>query len=87
MDKVFILAVIITVLFAMTKFIEIKYLNDRRPLKEVVRDSLIVSVCSLTGSFVYFHFQNSITDFFNTVTETKVLSNATTHIFTGNPEF
>ena len=91
MEQVFIVAIIITILFAGTKFIEMRYLNGDNskpiPLKDVVRDALVVLVCSMTGSYIYFNFQNHITDFFNVVTETKVLNAATTQVFTDVPAF
>jgi hypothetical protein len=88
MQELFILAIIITALFCASKFVEMKYLNeDAKPLKETVRDALVVLVSSLTGGFIYFNFSSSITDFFNVVTETKVLNTATTQVFTDKPEF
>jgi len=89
MDKTFILAILVTSLFCLTKFLEMRILKtqDSVPLKEIVRDALVVLVCSLTGSFGYFHFQTYITDFFNVVTETKVLNSATTQVFTDTPPF
>ena len=91
MEQVFIVAIIITILFCGTKFIEMRYLNGDRddpvPLKDIVRDALVVLVCSMTGSYIYFNFQTNITDFFNVVTETKVLNAATTQVFTDVPAF
>jgi hypothetical protein len=88
MRELFILATMITALFCISKFVEMKYLNQEdKPLKEVVRDALVVFVSSLTGGFVYFNCRNMITDFFNVVTETKVLNTATTQVFTEKPEF
>ena len=91
MEQVFIVAIIITILFTGTKFIEMRFLNGDNskpiPLKDVVRDALVVLVCSITGSYIYFNFQNHITDFFNVVTETKVLNAATTQVFTDAPAF
>jgi hypothetical protein len=91
MDKSFLLAFIITVLFGLSKFVEWRFLTDDedepKPLKETVRDLLIVLVSSVTGSFIYFHFQQNLMDFFNVVTETKVLNAATTQIFTDVPAF
>ena len=88
MDSAFILAIVITSLFCLSKFIELKYLNpDTKPLKEIVRDALVVMVCSITGAYGFFHFHGSISDFLNVVTETKVLSSATTQVFTDKPEF
>ena len=91
MDKSFLLAFIITVLFGLSKFVEWRFLTDEeddpKPLKETVRDLLIVLVSSVTGSFIYFHFQQNLMDFFNVVTETKVFNAATTQIFTDVPAF
>jgi hypothetical protein len=46
-----------------------------------------VAICSLGGSFIYFHFQGTINEFFNVVTEAKVLSQANTAVFTDKPNF
>jgi hypothetical protein len=88
MEEVFIITTIITVSFCLSKFIEYKYISDDvKPLKDVVRDCLLVLMSSVSGSYFYFYFQTSIRDFFNVVTETKVLNNATTQVFTDNPTF
>jgi len=88
MDKTFVLAVIITILFCATKYVEQRFLDqDPKPLKEVVRDALVVLVCSITGSFGFFHFQGTLIDFFNAVTETKALNPVATEIFTDVPAF
>ncbi len=88
MEKVFVLAILVTVLFCISKFVESRYLNDDdKPIKEIVRDALIVLVCSMTGAFILFNAQDYISDFFNVVTETKVLNSASTQIFTDAPGF
>jgi uncharacterized membrane protein len=90
MENVFIIAVATVVLFAILKFLENKYLDNseyQKPLKEIVRDIVIVFVASVVASFGYFHFQSYIRDFFNIVTETPTLTAATTQIFTDNPGF
>lgn len=88
MEQVFVVSVLITVLFCITKFVEIRYLSDdRKPLKDTVRDSIVVMVCSLTGTYIYFQFSGVISDFFNIVTETKILNPATTQVFTDVPTF
>ena len=88
MDEMFIVAIFITVAFCFAKFIEAKYLQEEiKPLKDVVRDCVLVMICSLGGSFLYFHFQTYIRDFFNVVTETKVLNAAATEVFTDTPSF
>lgn len=88
MENVFVIAILITALYCITKFIEIRFLNqDVKPMKEIVREALLVLTSSITGSFLYFNFHGSITNFFNVVTETKVLNSATTQIFTDAPAF
>jgi len=88
MEDVFIITIIITVSFCLSKFIEYKYISDDvKPLKDIVRDCLLVLMSSVSGSYFYFYFQTSIRDFFNVVTETKVLNTATTQVFTDNPTF
>ena len=88
MEEVFVVATIITVSFCLSKFIETKYFMDEvKPLKDIVRDCLLVLMCSIAGSYFYFHFQTTIRDFFNVVTETKVLNHASTQVFTDSPSF
>jgi len=88
MEQVFIVTILITLLFCLTRFVERRYLNDdAKPLKETVRDALVVMVCSITGAFLYFQFSGIISDFFNVVTETKVLNPSTTQVFTDSPAF
>jgi hypothetical protein len=88
MDKTFVLAVIITVLFCATKYVEQRFLGQEvKPLKEIIRDALVVLVCSISGSFAFFHFQGTLIDFFNAVTETKALNPVATEIFTDVPAF
>ena len=90
MDQVFIVAIMITLLFCLSKVVEIKFLSGEdevKPLKEIVRDAILVLVCSITGAYVYFYFNTYITDFVNVVTETKVLNAATTQVFTDGPGF
>ena len=90
MEQVFIIAITTVVLFSVIKIIETKYLDkngDKKPLKLIVRDVIIVFASSMAAAFVYFTFQNSIRDFFNIVTETPTLNTATTQIFTDAPGF
>ena len=90
MEQVFIIAIATVIVFSIIKMIETKYLDkygDKKPLKLIVRDILIVFASSIVSSFGYFYFQNSIRDFFNIVTETPTLNTATTQIFTDAPGF
>ena len=90
MDPMFIVAFFVTLLFALVKFGEYKFLQkeqEKTPLKDIVRDLLIVLVSSLAGSYIYFNFQDSINEFFNVVTDSKVLNTAATQVFTDKPTF
>jgi len=88
MEKVFLLSILITFLFCVAKFIEMKYLEkDMKPLKFMVRDGMIVMMCSIFVGYFTFHMDNTITDFFNIITETKTLNAAATQVFTGEPGF
>jgi hypothetical protein len=88
MEKIFIISTIITFLFCLVKFIEMKYLDKEfKPLKFLVRDAVMVFVCSLAAALFVFNMDGSITDFFNVLTDTKTLNTATTQIFTDEPGF
>jgi|TARA_Y100000389_G_C17466498_1_gene526161 hypothetical protein len=89
MEPMFVVAVTTTLLFVLAKFIEYKYFQgeEKKPLKDTVRDTLIVMACALASSYVFFQFQGSINDFFDVVTESKVASGAATQVFTDKPNF
>ena len=75
-------------MFFLVKFIEMKYLDkELKPLKFLVRDAVIVFVCSLAAALFVFNMDGSITYFFNVLTDTKTLNIATTQIFTDEPGF
>jgi hypothetical protein len=86
MNPSFLLAIGITVLFGAFKFAEMRYDEDL-PLKTVVRDALVVFLSSLGASYIFFAFQSTIVDFFNVVTEAKVINAAATQVFTDIPPF
>jgi hypothetical protein len=88
MEKMFILASLITFLFCSMKIIEMKYVSKEwKPLKHVIRDAVIVFMSSISSLFVFNVSNGSMTDFFNIVTDNKVLNPAATEVFTGDPGF
>jgi uncharacterized membrane protein len=88
MEKVFILAIVVTCLFVFLKTLEMKYIDKQlKPMKYLLRDAFMVFVCGFTGSFLIFNMNLSITDFFNVVTESKSLNASATQIFTDEPGF
>lgn len=88
MEKVFLISTLITFLFCVFKFIEMKYLDkDFKPLKIFVRDSFYVFICSFIATFFYYQMDGRITDFLNVLTDTKTMNIGTTEIFTDEPGF
>jgi hypothetical protein len=88
MEKLFLIALLITFLFCSVKILEMKYLEKKwKPLKFVIRDALIVFSCSIVSMITFFSMSGSLTDFFNVITENKILNQTTTQIFTDEPGF
>jgi hypothetical protein len=88
MENLFLFAIFTTVLFVLAKLVEMKYLEKEfKPLKVIVRDAVIVFASALVAAYGFFFAQNSISDFFNIVTENKTLNMETTQIFTDAPGF
>jgi hypothetical protein len=53
MDNIFLVAGIISVIFFIAKFLEMRYIEkDNIPLKLLVRDSLVVYVSVVSGNFI-----------------------------------
>ena len=53
MDNIFLIAGIISVIFFIAKFLEMRYIEkESKPLKFMIRDSLLVYVCSISGFFI-----------------------------------
>jgi len=83
-------SVIITLFFVVFKVLENRYLaagDEPKPLKELVRDTIVVFLCSLMGSYILLSYGNQIDDFYNILTDTKTLNPAATQIFTDEPGF
>jgi hypothetical protein len=80
MDNIFINAAIISVIFLLGKFAEVRLLNkeENKPMSDLLRDTLIVYLSVLIGSYVAEQFQLS-----------SVSSSVgkATQAFTGAPEF
>ena len=81
--------IFISLLFFLAKFIEMKYINKEvKPLKFMIRDTLIVFVVSVSSLFLYGRFQIPIQEFMNVVTNTKTIPmEIHPEIFTDNPGF
>jgi hypothetical protein len=88
MEKIVLISFLVTLFFCVFKFVEMKYLDkEDKPLKSVVRDAIVVFICSLLATFAFFNLEGYINDFFNVVTDTKVLNAGNTQVFTDAPGF
>jgi hypothetical protein len=53
MDNIFLVAGIISVIFFIAKFLEMRYIDEEpKPLKLLIRDALVVYVSVVIGSFI-----------------------------------
>jgi hypothetical protein len=88
MEKVFLFAICVTVLFAAVKIVEYKYLDkDEKALKAIVRDLLIVFGSAFATSTVFFQYNHTLDEFFSVITNSKTIRPERTQVFTGNPDF
>ena len=88
MENIFLFAIFTTILFVLIKLMEMKYLEKEfKPLKNIVRDAVIVFCSSSAAAFGFFYMKGSIHNFFNIVTENKNLNMETAQIFTDVPGF
>jgi len=91
MEKILIVAIVITMLFCLAKVVEMKFIDkEMKPLKFMIRDGAIVFSAAIGALFVFTHMNGpmrSINDFMNVVTDTKTLSAAAPEVFTDEPGF
>ena len=94
MEKSFLLLFVILVIYFLARFIEYRFLDkeeERATLREMVRDSIMVSASVLVGGTVFFYFDRYLVGFFNTVmntdTSSKVVERENIQIFTDDPGF
>lgn len=53
MNNIFLVAAIISILFLLAKFIEMRFIEkENKPLKFLIRDSLIVYISTVLGFFL-----------------------------------
>ena len=88
MEKALFLAIGITIVFGILKFLEMKYLDKHlKPLRDVVRDLVMVFLSSFLCSFAVLHYQTKIDDFLSILTNTSSLKPDNTQVFVGTPDF
>ena len=89
-QQVIVFALIVTLVYCVFKFAEIKLLEkpkEMKPLKYFVRDMTLVFVSASIGAFIHLNMNEQIGEFFNVITETKVLNSGPAPVFTDAPGF
>jgi len=80
MDNIFIIAAIISVIFIIAKFIEMRFIEkEAKPLKLLIRDALVVYISVISGYFILEQLKPMLQD--------GGSSSVVTHVFTDNPDF
>ena len=90
MESMLIVAIFTTLLFCAMKFIEMRFIDkqkEMKPLKYFVRDMVLVFASSLIAGFFFFKGNRQISEFVNTITDTKVISDGQAQVFTDAPGF
>lgn len=79
MENIFLIAGVISVIFFIAKFLEMRYIEDEsKPLKTMVRDSLLVYVSIIFGGFIVDQLKPIINE---------SSAQEPTLVFTDNPPF
>ena len=80
MDNIFIIAAVISIVFIISKFIEMRFVdNESKPLKLLIRDTLLVYFSVIVGYFIIEQLKP--------VLEIAGEAVTTPQVFTDNPEF
>ena len=51
-----------SIIYFLIKFVEMRFYQDNRPLKELLRESLVVFIASASGGYILDQFNCSIMD-------------------------
>ena len=80
MDNMFIIATIISVVYFIVKFIEMRFLTkDKKPLKTLFREAIIVNLSTLMGLFLVEQLK---------IAKKSMNENVdSTNVFTDKPDF
>jgi hypothetical protein len=91
MNSLFFIPIITTVLFVAFQFVYLKYVekNEEIPIKDLIKNSIVVCLASVIASIGYTQFQPYINDFFSVVTTggKGSIPETTAEIFTDGPKF
>lgn len=80
MENIFIIASLISFFYLIIKFIEMRFIEkDNKPLKVLIKDTLVVYLCVLLGNFIVEQINPSLLG--------EDVTNTVTQVFTDNPGF
>jgi hypothetical protein len=80
MENIFIIASLISFFYLIIKFIEMRFIEkDNKPLKVLIKDTLVVYLCILLGNFIVEQINPSLLG--------EETTNIVTQVFTDNPGF
>ena len=80
MENIFIIASLISFFYLIVKFIEMRFIEkDNKPLKVLIKDTLVVYLCVLLGNFIVEQINPSLLG--------EEVTNTVTQVFTDNPRF
>ena len=85
MEKPIIITVSIAVLFFFAKLVEMKFVDqENKPLKFLIRDTLLVMACSFVPIFLFFQASGPVAEMLGT---SDFTASAPTQVFTDVPGF
>jgi len=90
MENIFIISLLTTFLYSLAKIVIMKFVDkEMQPLKELVKDAVIVFSTSLIAVYVFSHMDGNMTNFLNVITDTKTIPAGlgASEIFTDVPTF
>jgi hypothetical protein len=77
MNNMFVHAGIIAVVYSLIKFVEMRMiLKEARPVKELLRDTIMVYLSAISGMFII-----------DQMDQVTTMGKKSTNVFVGNPEF
>jgi hypothetical protein len=80
MDNIFFVAAVISVVFLIAKFIEMRFVEkENKPLKFLIRDALLVYFSVVFGYFIF--------EQFNPIIKGGGINKSQTPVFIDNPSF
>ena len=85
---IFLFAIYTSIIFCVVKVIEMRFIDgEMKPLRDLVREVIVVGGASLVGSYGYVFTSKYFGDFMNFITENKIVQMDAPQIFTDTPAF